>query len=631
MLLTLLPLLAFVLLSLLMRLRAVEWRLAFLRAAALWSLIAFLLTEGASLPHRLGGRALAVGWALILVICLALLSRRRAALRELFALPAGVSSGESRFLAVFVALILTMVGLAALWSPPNVYDAAAYHLPRILMWLQDRSVEFFPTHYPSQLYQPPLNEYLQLQFIALAGNDVLANCTQWFALAGCLMAVSLLIRKLGGSEVAQWTGAFLAVSLPQGILVASGAKNDVSLGFWLLTAFLFGLLAARQPTWENAFYFTLTCALALLTKGTAWVLLPAMCCLLPVFLTGPTAAAFLRRTAVTAALAALLLAPMMARNYGLYGHALTPRAGTADLDHTFVSSDFSPRAVLAGAIRNAALQCVTPFSPLNSLVERVSSAALRRLGSDPNDPGAVWEGTHFSLPSYRYHETQLGNLLHFGLYAALALAALLLPRFRQEQQVLWVWLALILAAVAFSAAFRWQPWHTRLHLPLFLFGAVPAALSLNLLLPKWGTPVVATSLLLFALPAASLNELRPLSTARSVFTSPRASRYAADVPEPEPYLQAISMVQSSPCRQVGLDSKDSDAFYYPAFALTGVLEGTAEVRYVGVTNSSARIPQAFAPCAVLCWHCAAHPEKTEFYEKVGFKGATVGPHSVFLK
>ena len=78
-------------------------------------------------------------------------------------------------LLVGISIIIALVGTVALLSPPNTWDVMTYHLPRIVHWLQNRSVAFYPTHEPRQLFMPPWAEFAVLHFHALFGDDRLDN------------------------------------------------------------------------------------------------------------------------------------------------------------------------------------------------------------------------------------------------------------------------------------------------------------------------------------------------------------------------------------------------------------------------------------------------------------------------
>ena len=101
------------------------------------------------------------------------------------------------YLLVGAGFIVCVVGLVAAVAPPNTNDALTYHMPRVVHWIQDRSVAFYPTHILRQLYLSPGSEFILLHFQILSGSDHLANFVQWFSMLGSAVAVSLIAKELG--------------------------------------------------------------------------------------------------------------------------------------------------------------------------------------------------------------------------------------------------------------------------------------------------------------------------------------------------------------------------------------------------------------------------------------------------
>src|SRR5260370_30814783 len=115
----------------------------------------------------------------------------------------------------------------------------------------------------------PLDECLMLHAYVLPGGDGLINLLAFAAYAGSIVGVSAVAGAFGLNPRSQAWAALFCATLPNAILQASGAKNDFLLAFWLVCAVYF---AARR----DALWLGLSAALALDTKGTAYLFLPPL-------------------------------------------------------------------------------------------------------------------------------------------------------------------------------------------------------------------------------------------------------------------------------------------------------------------------------------------------------------------
>lgn len=230
----------------------------FLKTFVLTGTATALLTEALSPFHLIGRPALIAGW--LLILCAAALWVARSPL-TLFRPAIRPLEGV---ITACVAAIVGLLALTACLSPPNTFDALAYHMPRIVYWAQSGSVAFFPTPYLSQISAPPLDEYLKLHACVLWGGDRLVNLVSVAAFAGCITGVTSIASALGLSSRSQAFAALLCATLPSGILQASGPKNDCLTGLWLVCLVYFALRSDLP-------FLGLSLGLALATKGTAYL------------------------------------------------------------------------------------------------------------------------------------------------------------------------------------------------------------------------------------------------------------------------------------------------------------------------------------------------------------------------
>jgi Dolichyl-phosphate-mannose-protein mannosyltransferase len=83
--------------------------------------------------------------------------------------------------------------------------------------------------------------------------------------------VTAIARSLGASRRGQVLAAVIGATIPEGILTASGAKNDHVLSFWMVALAYYVLSFRDRASWLNAAGMGAALGLACLTKGTAYV------------------------------------------------------------------------------------------------------------------------------------------------------------------------------------------------------------------------------------------------------------------------------------------------------------------------------------------------------------------------
>jgi hypothetical protein len=494
--------------------------------------------------------------------------------------------------------------VTAAFSPPNSADAMAYHMPRVIYWAEQSSVRFFPTQYFNQIMLQPFAEYLMLHTYVITGGDRLINFAQWFASAASIVAVSAVARLFGSRARGQAMAALFCATVPSGILASSGAKNDYFLAMWLIVAVYFAMLFRQSGRWRDATYLGAAIGFALLTKGTAYLFMPW---LLPIAWRMP------KKLAVALAIALSINMPQYVRNYGLSGSAMGFDSAQGDGLFRWRNERFGWRETASNAIRNVSDQLGARGEGWNQAVYRTAIAMHRVLGIDVNDPATTWRWSSFAPPVNANHEANAPNRWQLAILIVLACAIV----WRRDRVRMVYGAALLCGFIAFCGYLKWQPYFSRLLLPLFVLASPLVGVVEDF--GKRGIAQIALCLLLLDNARAPLfeNWVRPLKGPNSILHKPRDEQYFSDLGQwhiKESFLRTVDLLARSHCDTVGIDITDLQ-LEYPIEAL--LRERNPHVRFLhtGVANASSRYapPMQVNPCAVVCLDCLGDTIRTVAY------------------
>jgi hypothetical protein len=568
----------------------------FLRGVVLFGAIAALITEALSPLHLLRHGPLAAAW-LIVIAVVALRWRPKFKWPPIglweYALGAGILA------------IATAVGITAAWSPPNSADAMAYHMPRVIYWAQAGSVAFFPTPYYNQVMLAPIAEYLMLHSYLLSGGDHWINLLTFGAFVGSIVGVSALAGALGLERRGQLLAALFCATLPNGILQASGAKND-----WLLTLWLVAM--AYFAVKRNARLAGLVLGLALATKATGYLFAPAL-----VAITMPWAR--WRAAAWLAAGVLLINTPQYVRNLRLSGSPLGYDSAQGDGFFRWRNEHPGWKSTLSNALRNGSEQLGARSSRWNQAVYDAVLRTHRAFGLDPQDPDTTWRWSSYGPPRNSNHEADANNRWHLLLLAIAAAVALA----RRNWHWLWYGGALAAGALLFCLYLKWQPFQARLELPLFVLGAPLAAFWMESIRPRLLTALICVFLVSGARLPALENWTRPLKGPRSVLHTARNDNYFSDMGQwnnRASYLEAVNQTAASGCNAVTIDITENQ-LEYPFQALLRQRNPRVRFAHPGAMSD---------PCAVLCLDCIGNQQKLAMYADLGAP-VTIGRFLLFLK
>lgn len=460
--------------------------------------------------------------------------------------------------------ILITTAIVALAAAPNNWDSMTYHLPRVMHWIENGSVAHYDTGIDRQISQPPAAEYALLHFYLLADGDRWLNMLQWMALTVCAVNVYSISIQLGHiSEKQRSTStfrsrgifaSFFAVSVPMAICQATSTQNDLVLAAQLSAIVAFAVDAWTRERMSSWMWAGLAAAIALLSKGTALIIGLPMGIAIAVLAFRQLRLQVWKPALFTLMAILLLNGPHWGRNIRTFDSPLGP-------SYALSNGRFTPGAFLSNLSKQLTQELRTPSQGLNRGMEKTVHGLHGLLGIDVNDGDLHWPGS----PGYKlifqsrgeyFHEDYASSPLHVVI---LLLTVLFLWKHRQRRisKYGFIWL---LAVLLFPLILRWQIWHPRLHLPLFILAAPLAAawwVSRTRLVQK----LVYLALLAWSTPFLVANESRSL---REVLCTEREWQYFANRPDAlEGYREAMDLAQdSSGSLVVGLITS-GDSWEYP--------------------------------------------------------------------
>ena len=570
-----------------------DWRFSVLAGTICWGGLVYAVTETLSLFKAISFPCVLITWTVLTLASLALWVRlRKPESRPDSSVESPPPPERLRWwhysLLGLGAVILLILLVIAIVSPPNNWDSQIYHLARVEHWVLNRSVEHYPTHIIRQLYLSPFPEYVVLQVRLLGHSDRLAALVQYGSMLGCLVAVSLAAKLLGSRLNGQVFAPLLCLTLPMGILQATSTQTDYVSAFALVSLIVFLLQARIRPALPLFGLAGLAMGLALLTKVVTLLYAAPFALWL--------AAIGIRRLRWRAWKPALLIAalclavnlPSQWRNIETFG-TLTSQERGSDGKSNILADGITPGSIMSNVLRNFALHLGSPCDRLNKAVVHAVAAVHDWWGLPLNAPGATFETYRFDVPVPLSHEDNTPNSLHMliGLGAIVTIVAYRPLRARRELLV--YFLCLVGGLVIFSAVLRWQPWHSRLHLPLFVMGIPLAAVAMDRL-PKAfvGVPLVL-GLMLVSYPWVMKNAIRPVLGDTSIFRADRTAVCFVQNPNAAaPYYDAIQQMKEHSCTELGLICGPRD-WDYPLWVLMRQAQMEPRVIHVRVTNESGKL------------------------------------------
>ena len=509
-----------------------------------------------------------------------------------------------------------MLGLIAAVTPTTNWDSLTYHLPRVMHWIQQRSVDHYASNNTCQIEYGPWSAFALATLHLLRGNDHMDNLIQWFAMLSCLIVCSLIAEELFRNSNRAFDGendrgtqpaklrrlstftALLVATLPIGIVESITTQVDYVVTFWLATLAGLLLLLRREPVnFRLLLGAGLALGLGVLTKVTMFIYAAPFGVATLCWLVGGLRDTRLKvRIALVFTLAFLgVNGPHLLRNYGVFGSPLGSR-GVVSVQR---NKNVSLSGALSNVIRGLALQTNTGIEPLTQALNGTLFWLHRFTGRELNDPDTTFQSGRFgALERFLIFDSYASNSYHLLLAMTAAFTIFGSPK-RHPHHL--IYLALLAGGYAlFCTLLRWQQWHGRLHIAWVVLLMPWTASLLAEWRRRWLEWAAAAGVFVFAVVCVVNNTSRPVLNP-AFMALPREQQYLATT-APSLYLplaQTASDIAASGCDQVGIKLDYDD----PEYALWILLRNRGyqgRIDHAFVENDSERIRRnPLKPCAVL--------------------------------
>jgi len=510
---------------------------------------------------------------------------------------------ESSFAFTGILFLLLISFMTATLSAPNNWDGHSYHLPRVMHWIQNQAIHHYPTEMEKQLIFPPWSEYALAHLHLMWGSDALSNLVQWFSYLSVIIVCSYLGSLLGLSKREQVFAGLFSATLPMALLQSVSVQNDLVTSLWSLVSIVYILRQIQSihqgllphPGDLDNLFLGFSVGLAVLTKGTAPIyILPWMLWLLFVGIRSVQRKKIFISLGLVGLLALFINSGHFLRNFQLFGTPLSTPSGLA-----LTNEQHSVQATISNLIKNLSLHIPLP-GRFTGLSYWVVDMLHKPLGIDPLEPKLSFEGSTFAAPILSNSEHVAGNPIHFFLLMGSLFFILKFQNNKSGNLIVPYLFSLIGVGLLFCFLLKWQQYHSRLHLAMFLMASPLISFGLEEKMSR--TRFWEPLLICFSFIPLFFSKNHPWLGNQSIFMNSKQTQYFYERPHLLSQFQDLAdELSKNPCRNIGLTDADHETWEYPLWVMLKAKTPGVNLEYHQVKRKSGVLTQSEKnpPCVIV--------------------------------
>ena len=210
------------------------WATSALTAYPAWWLMQILLANVLSQYHALTQANLILGASGIIIVALLLARRMRRAADPPTILPELWHT--CRWEMALISVLLLLSSIAILLNPSKVFDTTTYHLPTVAAWLQQHSMDPYPTFCDRQVTRSHAATVQQFWVIGMAHADPLGELPDLLACVMVALSVWGITRRWRLPLPVSLTATVSIWAIPQIVHASLSCKDDLMLAAGIMCA-----------------------------------------------------------------------------------------------------------------------------------------------------------------------------------------------------------------------------------------------------------------------------------------------------------------------------------------------------------------------------------------------------------
>lgn len=568
-----------------------------------WSCTFLLvLTELLSAGHWINRVSIVVGWSLWLCFHVFFYIKNKKEISDIIKNWWKELNGYKILFALLVMFSMIILYVSYETVPAN-WDSNAYHLPRVMHWIQNRSIDYYATAGSRQCYSPPYSEYIIMHIALIRGTTIHSGVMNGL----CYIISACLVYKISKKLGVDYRDALLAATIfmlsPPALAESMTTQSDLCSAMTLLIAFYYLLdfvlpqkLELNNEIIWTAIKFGITVVLCYEAKTNTLVNVLILVLFMAVWriVRKDKWGTLFSLAGIGICAALVFVSPMIIRNIITYG------AISAEGQTDIIVSTTNPKLIFMCCYENVSEYIATPMIPgyAHTLIA-VGYRLAGLLKVDCND-WTISSGYEMYEGEWMYHHDVCCNFV-MAVVCVIALIILMHNVKKRQLQLcgwlLWMAIASWLALSAMAGYTKYKP---RLMLPIsaiiILLGVVIIAKA-ELKEKNRGIceGIIITVALLSAIGALHFNIMHNIEDSDY---GVKLGGYFVDNPVEWEYTTLTDQVNSLGVSEIGLLMTDFARDYeYPLWMK---LKGYNRIEHVNVDNELAKLEDSnFIPECII--------------------------------